>query len=1177
MGFGDVNNYARGFGAVLYRERAEQEEKKPYPTLGAASTNINLERRYEAAHGEPPPEPPKKENLLTKALDILDRPGQAVRSGISALQKGKGFGAALERAKEGFLGRDDTSGQDLLQYAAQTGNPLAQKLMSSKTGRFIAGVGTEILTDPVSYITVGTARAAKGFGALVPSIQREVFKETGKKIARESAERLARNAVKGQVPIGRLGTAVSRALGYTAETRRIKTGFGKVAQAGQKVIAQREAKGFKALADKYLQQAKQLREEAKAAKAKYTDPLRAKQKAQQLRAKAKNYRELAEQQKKKASELIKKARKFKTPTTTARVMSVAGKPGFDKSTLRFMGAPVADVTPIRTVLGAAVEKLPGATRVRDTLGRMFKFNYTPVAIKGIERVATKAAKERITQAVREIPYLREKAMEGVAKRWKDTAKEAAELAPDVIEETIEGGPEARKAAQKASQMFDEDAARFAAEGIPLNVIDNYVQHLYHDPPEKVKRVLDRWRAMSASKQVQGAKPSFTKRRTIPTLEEARKLGLHPVQDVRVLTMVHRAMTEQAVALQRMGKDLVRMGDDVVSNVPKVAADGRAYVQAGDTQIPALKGKYLHPEVAQALSNLMPVITNSDEGINIALKGLDYLTRSWKALVTGARPMFHVRNFMGNVFLNMADGLFNPLRYPQAAAVLTGALPYVELAGKRVPTRVVREWFAKEALRGMGMFAEAAGPQKLTDEAARTLAFLERGLGAKVPYYFRHPLTWSRKVGEASDSLTRMANFLHHLDRGLSPAEAARKTRIALFDYGALTPLEQKLRRWYIPFWAWTRNALPRMLERLVGAPGLFTGAAHVRQGFVDVNEIDEQNLPEWLRDIQAIPLWVDGKGQIHYMTLNLPITELARIHEPTDVRENARELALMANPIFTTLVQIAQNKMLFIDKEITKFEDVGGPEMWKDYAGFALGQMGPAREIATQLRGKEMQRQYERDLAQGKAVELPPKERTWFEKLGMGTVQRPEDWARQEAYARREYLQQLKEADEAQGIYWPEAKELPELTERKGFGAVSRGSYGGRGFGAVGNPIVKAAKEPPTVVKQAMEIAGVSPDWGPYLRLLMDAESGGNPMAQNPLWVNYKTGETSRTYRGSGWYRASGLFQLMPPTFEAYKVPGYDDIWNPLHNTIAAIRYIKARYGHPANIPGLGQEGYRGY
>jgi SLT domain-containing protein len=69
-------------------------------------------------------------------------------------------------------------------------------------------------------------------------------------------------------------------------------------------------------------------------------------------------------------------------------------------------------------------------------------------------------------------------------------------------------------------------------------------------------------------------------------------------------------------------------------------------------------------------------------------------------------------------------------------------------------------------------------------------------------------------------------------------------------------------------------------------------------------------------------------------------------------------------------------------------------------------------------------------------------------------------------------------------------------------------------------------------------------------------ESGGNPKAIN-LWdINAQRGIPSM-----------GLFQTIRPTFEAYKLPGMNDIWNPVHNAVAAIRYMIARYGSVFNLP----------
>lgn len=67
----------------------------------------------------------------------------------------------------------------------------------------------------------------------------------------------------------------------------------------------------------------------------------------------------------------------------------------------------------------------------------------------------------------------------------------------------------------------------------------------------------------------------------------------------------------------------------------------------------------------------------------------------------------------------------------------------------------------------------------------------------------------------------------------------------------------------------------------------------------------------------------------------------------------------------------------------------------------------------------------------------------------------------------------------------------------------------------------------------------------------MQTESGGNPNAIN-LWdSNAKKGIPSK-----------GLMQVIDPTFRAYARPGFDEnIYDPLSNILASIRYAVSRYG----------------
>ena len=63
-------------------------------------------------------------------------------------------------------------------------------------------------------------------------------------------------------------------------------------------------------------------------------------------------------------------------------------------------------------------------------------------------------------------------------------------------------------------------------------------------------------------------------------------------------------------------------------------------------------------------------------------------------------------------------------------------------------------------------------------------------------------------------------------------------------------------------------------------------------------------------------------------------------------------------------------------------------------------------------------------------------------------------------------------------------------------------------------------------------------------------ESSGDPNAENGWDSNAAAGTPS-----------IGLMQVIQPTFDAYALSGYDDIWNPVDNIIAAAIYAQDTYG----------------
>ncbi|MBS2032281.1 MAG: LysM peptidoglycan-binding domain-containing protein [Deltaproteobacteria bacterium] len=139
------------------------------------------------------------------------------------------------------------------------------------------------------------------------------------------------------------------------------------------------------------------------------------------------------------------------------------------------------------------------------------------------------------------------------------------------------------------------------------------------------------------------------------------------------------------------------------------------------------------------------------------------------------------------------------------------------------------------------------------------------------------------------------------------------------------------------------------------------------------------------------------------------------------------------------------------------------------------------------------------------------------------------------------------------------------------------GSHSSGGSGSVSGP-------PPTNtvggsvgqwIAQAQQIlaaAGV-----PYskmnasdINIIIQHESSGNPNAENKWDINWQEGHPS-----------IGLMQTIGPTFNAYALPGHGNIWNPVDNIIAGVRYAISRYGSISNVPGVVDvkegRGYVGY
>jgi LysM repeat protein len=106
--------------------------------------------------------------------------------------------------------------------------------------------------------------------------------------------------------------------------------------------------------------------------------------------------------------------------------------------------------------------------------------------------------------------------------------------------------------------------------------------------------------------------------------------------------------------------------------------------------------------------------------------------------------------------------------------------------------------------------------------------------------------------------------------------------------------------------------------------------------------------------------------------------------------------------------------------------------------------------------------------------------------------------------------------------------------------------------GQVGDWIKQAMSE---LQKAGVDTSKINPQ---DIATIIQHESGGNPNAVNNWDSNAKAGHPSK-----------GLMQTIQSTFDAYKLPGHNNILNPVDNIIAGVRYAMSRYGSISNVPGI--------
>lgn len=239
--------------------------------------------------------------------------------------------------------------------------------------------------------------------------------------------------------------------------------------------------------------------------------------------------------------------------------------------------------------------------------------------------------------------------------------------------------------------------------------------------------------------------------------------------------------------------------------------------------------HVHPELAAAI-NPVKRLVDSNSSVTKFVRHVDEVQNFWRAQVT-VLPIgtgFFARNLQGNLILNAIDNV-GIRDYAQAMRIQRGVRK-ARKAGVEIETvlskgdaRLFREsethniynQGAQEAdldhvFPGdkVGAFKGKTSPLrgKMT---ARDMPILgsERG-----------PVSAGRSMNAVIENNARLANYAANVRHSGSFADAARRTRLTLFDYSDLTPLERSVGRRVVPFYTFARKSSGLLLRELIHDP-----------------------------------------------------------------------------------------------------------------------------------------------------------------------------------------------------------------------------------------------------------------------------------------------------------------------------------------------------------------------
>lgn len=273
---------------------------------------------------------------------------------------------------------------------------------------------------------------------------------------------------------------------------------------------------------------------------------------------------------------------------------------------------------------------------------------------------------------------------------------------------------------------------------------------------------------------------------------------------------------------------------------------------------------------------------------------DAVLRVLKSAATVWRPGHHITNILGEIGVNLMDGVsplntIRALRSMKQGGSLLDAdwsiLDRADLGGSVNPKYLTGDVIVNVNGKGVSVSLKDVYNEALASGVAQShstardiadplVEQLHPGRLAKVRETLGKPDEALGKFSAARDNVTRMAHYISMLERGQhrSLDEAFNKAATRVHDFHpsflTLSMGERKYARRIFYFYTWQRQAISLILRTAVDRPGLVSMPSKLQYGFAEANGLDPESigqvqngdprLPSYYQNTLLGPQWAAG-------------------------------------------------------------------------------------------------------------------------------------------------------------------------------------------------------------------------------------------------------------------------------------------------------------------------------